>query len=168
MIGLKRDDEALRRFRSEIDPRLEFEAKKFADLLRYWNTKRGRRIMPARVEMDPLELKDHLGRICLIDIEEAPFRLRFRLIGATITAILRRDMTGRYFDDLYSDSLLDELTTIYRQTARDRSPLRFHGRALYPNGRHYRYEALNLPLSDDGVTANVILTAMNFTEIPRS
>ncbi|MHA1599845.1 MAG: PAS domain-containing protein, partial [Alphaproteobacteria bacterium] len=53
-------------------------------LLEYWRGKRGRRAMPSRTDIDPLELEEHLGRLHLLDVI-GPNLFRFRLYGSTVT-----------------------------------------------------------------------------------
>src|SRR5258708_6705187 len=61
----------------------------------YWTEKRGLRRMPARGDVDPLELKAVLPHILLIDVARTPLDFRFRLAGTRTYHIFGVDLTGR-------------------------------------------------------------------------
>lgn len=142
---------------ANLDPTLAFEDASMRALLDYWHVKRGARRMPARRDIDPLEIKPHLGHICLIDVEHAPLRLRYRLIGDKITRAMGRDSTGRYYDEVYPPDVLASFLATFRWLVDQRRPLRSFGRTHYPDRNFYRYEILNMPLSDDDATVNMVL-----------
>ena len=147
---------------ANIDPDLVVDNSELLDLLAYWKEQRGQQLMPSRADMDPLDLPAHLGYLCLIDVEHDPMRLRYRLIGATITETMGRDMTGRYFDEIYEDEILRDSLAAYTWIVEHRAPLRISGHALYSSKSHYLYEILNLPLSDDGETVNMVFGELRF------
>ena len=146
-----------------IDLELRFSDARLGDLLRYWDGKRRGRLMPARQDIDPLELKAHLGRLTFIDIEYDPFRFRYRLIGTTTTETLGRDMTGRYFDEIYPPDVLTDALRAYRWTVENKKPLRLFGNAPYANKSMYEFEIVNLPLSEDGTRVNMVLGELIFS-----
>lgn len=146
-----------------IDPDLRFTDARLVDLLRYWDDKRGGRLMPKRHDIEPLELKSHLGRLNFIDVEYDPFRLRYRLIGTAISETLGRDVTGRYFDEIYPPKILADALTAYAWTAEHKKPLRLFGNADYANKAMYDFEIVNLPLSEDGSRVNMVLGELVFT-----
>lgn len=122
--------------------------------------------MPSRQDFDPVELRDHLGSLILIDVAHAPLRLRYRLIGTQITTLMRRDNTGRYYDEIYQPELLEAIYDSFRWIIDHRAPLRSHGEAFYPDKNFYSYETLNLPLSEDGDTVNMVLGELIFHNLP--
>jgi hypothetical protein len=144
------------------DPELRFVDPRFDELLQYWNNIRGNRLMPARQDIDPLELIPHLTRLHLIDIENDPFRLRYRMIGTSTTETLGRDMTGRYFDEVYPPHILVDALTAYTWMVGNKKPLRQFGNAIYADKEVYDFEILNLPLSSDGVRVNTVLGELIF------
>ncbi len=119
--------------------------------------------MPARQDIEPLDLKSHLGRLHFIDVEYDPFRLRYRLIGTTTTEKLNRDMTGRYFDEIYPPHILSDALAAYHWLTENRKPLRQFGNALYADKSIYEFELINLPLSDDGERVNMVLGELVFS-----
>jgi hypothetical protein len=55
-------------------------------LIAYWFDKRGERLMPARGDIDPVEISWALGRIWLGDYLAEGDRFRYRLAGEKINA----------------------------------------------------------------------------------
>ncbi|PJK30086.1 PAS domain-containing protein [Minwuia thermotolerans] len=145
-----------------MDAELRCEDPALFQLLDYWNDKRGGREMPARADIDPQELRRHLGNLILIDIEHEPTRLRYRLIGTRITGLMGRDSTGKYYDEIYEPELLASIYRSFEWIFANRRPLRTHGEAFYPDRNFYSYETLNLPLSSDGVVIDMVLGGLYF------
>jgi hypothetical protein len=157
---------------SYMDPDLHFANPVLYELLRYWDCKKGFRPIPARCDIEPLDLKRHLGRLQLVDLEYDPFRQRFRLFGTTTASEFGYDLTGRYFDELYPPHQLAKWQSVYTWIANNRKPLRLFGELIidpspigYPiagsssprNTKLANFEVVKLPLSDDGVRVNMVL-----------
>lgn len=148
-----------------LDPDLNCSSPLLTDLLRLWHDARGGRAMPARKDMDPIKLGPALlPHIMLIDVEHEPQpRFRWRLIGTHITTVLDRDMTGRYWDEIYQGKDLATLRLRADWVLQHRAPLRALGHAT-SHGRDFEnLEALHLPLSDDDTTINMIFAASVYT-----
>jgi hypothetical protein len=128
----------------------------------YWQDKRSHRQIPSRKDIDPVELGPHLGNTILIDVENEPLRLRYRLIGTRITEVMGRDSTGKYYDEIYPVELLESIYDSFRWIIDNKAPLRTHGEAFYPDKNFYAYETLNLPLSDDGELVNMVFGGLVF------
>jgi hypothetical protein len=118
--------------------------------------------MPARADFDPLDLRAHLGHLLLVDVERAPLRFRYRLVGTTITEIIKRDVTGRYFEEIYTGRLLVDLIDAFSTVVETRAPLRIYSTTGHPRNDVYVYDCVLLPLSADGESVNMILGEMRF------
>ena len=145
------------------DPSLGFERTELKDLVRIWKALCRDRLMPTRADINPFDLKAHLGDLFLVDVEREPQRFRYRLVGTRITHAVQRDATGKYFDDIYAGKLLEAWTAAHAWVVSERAPLRFFSRTGDPYTRVYAYEGLLLPLSADGETVNIVLGGMLFT-----
>ena len=137
------------------------------ELLALWRSRLGAREMPARADFDATELMRFGGRIALIDVEYAPKRYRFRLIGSRMTEILGRDSTGRYIDDLYQPGFYETAVGSYEAILRDRAPVTAHGDMKAIGKEHIRFESLDLPLSSDGAVIDMILKGTDFQDFQR-
>jgi hypothetical protein len=136
----------------------------------YWLERKGDRRMPARRDIDPLDFPYLLGNIMLFDVIRDPLRFRVRLHGTALVRLSAYELTGK---------LLDELPdTAYRAYAIERCrglvesgepAIVSHDRVL--DGRRRNYEALWLPLAEDGSAVTMLLCALvyeNRRERPRS
>jgi hypothetical protein len=65
----------------------------------YWNERRGQRSMPAREDIDPVDIPAILPHLQLV--EPVNGRFRFRLAGTAIVAAYGAEMTGKYVDDFF-------------------------------------------------------------------
>jgi len=125
----------------------------------YWRARKGDRRFPTRSDIDPLDFGYVLGNVILFDVMRNPLRFRVRVHGTEMVRRAGYDLTGKYLDDLP--------ITDYRRYVRQRceglvrtgDPLIVHhSRAL--DGRTRQYEALWLPLSDDGQNVTMLLAAL--------
>lgn len=149
---------------TEVDPK-RLDHPVLAAVKAYWDEKRGQRLMPSRAEIDPIELKDHLGWILLLDVLDDYRDFRFRLIGTKVTRYFFTDTTGKTVREAFAHfgpTAINGVLAVYRKTARDCIPMRAYGDAGWLGQAFYDFDALYLPLSDDGVTANKILSAFTF------
>jgi len=146
----------------DIDPELHCRDTALLAIHRYWEGKRAGRTFPRRADIDPIELARHLPNIVLIDVEQHPLRLRYRLIGTAITQAMQRDSTGKYYDEIYPEEILGGIYQSFRWMIDHRRPLRTHGEAFYPDRNFYEYEALNLPLATDGEDIDMVLGGLVF------
>jgi len=114
--------------------------------------------MPARADIDPLEMREQLGWLILTEVFSPPLRFRYRLVGSAVTAELGRDSTGKYLDEIYPASIYKDVVSSFSWVVSNRRPLRVVG-DLWSTKRHWLYfESLDLPLSQNGVDVNMILT----------
>jgi hypothetical protein len=142
------------------DPDLRFDHPRLDGFLRYWESKRRDRRLPARADIDPAELKPFLGYIFMLDVVGEPKRFRYRLIGTKIVDHVGRDSTGKFQEEAYSPEQAAENNAMYRWICDNRKPLRNFGAINWVGRDFYKYEIANLPLAADGETVNIILGCM--------
>lgn len=121
--------------------------------------------MPSRADISPIDIKEHLGWLCMLDVLPDFADFRYRLIGTKVTRYFRAESTGKTIGEAFGPfgpGTVKGVLAIHRKVARDRVPLRVHGDAGWLGAAHQNFESLHLPLSDDGVTCNIILSAFLF------
>jgi hypothetical protein len=64
----------------------------------YWKSLNGGEV-PERASLDLTAVKDALPNVLLADIEQAPFRVRYRLVGTRIDEQTGFNLTGRCLDE---------------------------------------------------------------------
>jgi hypothetical protein len=83
--------------RSRVRP--ELSEPRLRALYDYWNHKCRDRSMPARADLDPVEMRPWLGNLALIDVT-ADRGFVYRLYGTAFVDSFGVDMTGRGIDEL--------------------------------------------------------------------
>ncbi|MEQ8816848.1 MAG: PAS domain-containing protein [Thalassobaculum sp.] len=146
----------------DLDPELNCRDATLLAIHRYWLAKRGDRLFPSRADIDPIDLAPHLGNVVLIDVQRSPLRLRYRLIGTAITQAMNRDSTGKYYDEIYPETLLRQIYASFRWMIDHGRPVRTFGEAFYPDKNFYQYETLNLPLAANGRDIDMVLGGLVF------
>jgi hypothetical protein len=138
----------------------------FPSLLAYWKEKRGSRPMPRRADIDPIELREHLGSLLLTELAEPLADSRYRLVGTNIVEASGRDSTNRTIGEIYSEPTRSGLIRIYSILIARAAPHLGWGR--WQVGMDFlAVGTLFLPLSDDGRTVNMVLAKMKFARAPR-
>lgn len=141
-----------------VDPLLQ-------QLFRYWDGKRAGREMPARGDVDPLDLRFILGQLILVDVlPEKPPRFRIRLHGTELARRAGYELTGKMLDELPSTEFRTLAQRSFATTAATRAP--FHSiRDRVLDGKAKRYEALMLPLSRDGDGVDMLLIGLRYDDM---
>ncbi|MEK9968735.1 MAG: PAS domain-containing protein [Ferrovibrio sp.] len=137
---------------SDLDERL-------SGLIGYWAGKRQGRRFPARADFDPLELKTLLGHLLMVDVVRGPddsLRFRYRLFGSEFVFYHGADLTGRWLDEIANAGFRNELLALYRGLVTD-GEMRTLSYDYLVGDRRHRFQAVLLPLSNDGKTVNIVL-----------
>ena len=135
-------------------------------LLRYWTSKRGTAALPARQDIDPLEMGPPLlPSLLLADLLDRGTRVRFRLVGTAVVKRLGFDPTGKFLDDAVKGGFGEQLATLNRLVYCNRTPL-YSEIALHWGGhRRLEIEQLVLPLSQGGPDPAIALIGLTFRSL---
>jgi hypothetical protein len=138
---------------------------RIAQVFEYWRAKAGSRVMPARADLDPVDIPALLPNIMLVDVE-GPDRFRYRLIGTDCAQAHGVDATGRYLDDVITDAPYRSFVIgLYAECVGKRRPIYsetlFGAKAGHGTGREVRVAFM--PLSDDGARVNMVFVAQRVT-----
>ncbi len=144
----------------ELDPTLSFHADELRDLVALWEDQRGAADLPHRDRVSPFDLKSILGWVILVDVEHAPERYRFRLIGSSVTQLLGRDSTGRYLDDVLDPAMYDPFVAAHRYVCAHRRPVRCTGTLIHANKAYIDYESVLMPYAGDDGLVDLCLEGM--------
>ena len=114
--------------------------------------------MPARADIDTLEMGWILGRLTLVEVlPDGGYR--WRLDGTEIVNFFRTNMTGRRLSDFpmseMSKLMADELDAVVTS----RMPKVAH-RVGKIDDRIWEYDILRLPLSDDDEAVAMVLSGL--------
>lgn len=119
-------------------------------LYAYWDSKRAGAPWPPRAAIEPLDLKELLGHLVIVDVVPAPEpgaapRFRYRLFGSTVAHRMGFDMTGKWIDEWPAPEYRDYLNRSYAEVFTAARPFR-RLRRLVKDDRKLDYESLMLPL----------------------
>jgi hypothetical protein len=130
----------------------------------YWKAKAGKRRMPARADIDPVDLVPYLPSIMLVDVHAANTadsslaHYVYRLVGTREVEMRGSDPTGKPVATHCYGGMRDLALQNYDSVVRSRAPV------LDCNDDdvqiHDRYEDLHcvfLPLSSDGENVDMVL-----------
>ena len=141
-----------------FDPRLQrFYA--------YWRERRGARRFPARRDLDPADFTYVLGYVMLMEVHREPLRFRFRLHGSELVRHGGYDMTGKWIEDLHGEENRRALRERCLSLLDTGQPQFVRSQRLL-DGKLMRYEAVWVPLSDDGQTINMLMRALCYRDAP--
>ena len=128
-------------------------------LYQYWLEKKAQRRFPTRSDIDPVDFPYVLGHVILFDVMRDPLRFRVRVHGTEMVAKAGYDLTGKFLDDLPITDYRRYVLARCESLVRDAEPLLVrHDRTL--DGKSWKYEAVWLPLSDDGQHVTMLLAAL--------
>jgi hypothetical protein len=129
----------------------------------YWVTRRGNNAFPARRDIDPLDFPQALGHVVLLDVLYEPLRFRFRLHDTELVRRAGYDMTGKLVDDLPNHANRDTLLERCRSLIENREPVAVIRERLLGK-RVLGYEAVWLPLANDGRTISILMGGIVYRE----
>lgn len=129
----------------------------------YWRAKIKDGRLPARVDIDPLDLAYVLGNMVLVDVERDPWRFRYRLAGSKLTGRLGFDPTGKYVDEHPDPNHRQSIQAVYTEVAATGLP-KAYARDLVVDERVRRYDVLVVPLSGEDGQVGMILALMVFPD----
>jgi hypothetical protein len=140
---------------------------KLRQLYDYWLEKRGDRAMPARADLDPIDIRFVIGDVILVDVvDDKPPRFRIRVHGTNLSELTNFDLTGKMLDEMPVPEFRDLSTRSFRKVVRSAEPLQVLAERVL-DGRLQRYEAIILPLSGDGKQVDRLMVGMIYEPLRR-
>ena len=134
----------------------------------YWLGKCGKRSMPARRDLDPIEIPPALlPGICLVDVVADERRYVYRLVGTGEVEVRGNDPTGESVKDRFFGPSAEDALGCYDRVVSTRAPFLDVTPFTSQSGRYVTLETLFLPLSDDGIHVNKILVFSHSERVAR-
>ncbi len=139
------------------------------ELYAYWLKIHPPDRLPARRDFNPTAVPHLLPSLWMVDVQDKPFRLRYRLVGSNIVAQHGRDVTGLWLDEVFPDVAVNEaFIGGYRQLVADAVPQWRRGKPILRQEKVWELESLRLPLSTDGRRVDIILVGTVFYRLDGS
>ena len=146
----------------------EIQNGKLKQLLKYWTTISPDHRLPARTNIDPIQIPALLPNVMLVDVEQPATRFRFRLVGSAIVKLLGKDCKGSYVDEirLSDEEDLEDILADYLAVLTTSAPICKRRSVMTADNRQFLYERLLLPLASDGTMIDCLLGGVYFEEQP--
>ena len=132
--------------------------------LAYWNVKRRERLMPARADIDPMEIIPILPNVVLLDVLRDPLDFRYRLIGTVIEEHMSEPYTGRRFSELSHQRAPSRIWSCSQCIVRDKQPLCSDIPYVGPKRDFTSIEDVMMPLAADGETVDMIFVVVEYIQ----
>lgn len=123
----------------------------------FWHSKKGTRMLPARADFDPVDMKGYLSGITLIDVVTDARRFVYRLVGTREVAMRDGDPTGKGVAEGFFATTANAALDAYQDVVDRRAPRFERRRFVTPDGRVGNEQSVLLPLSSDGITIDKII-----------
>lgn len=124
-----------------------------------WDDRRGSRPLPARSDFGIEEFLPWAWHIGMFRVEGAVERLVVKLSSSTMIDLNRRDVTGRYLDEIVPEGTAGFIMEPYRLAAKERRAV-FHSLAVEEDGRQSGLSALMLPMAENGIDTDYFAIAL--------
>jgi hypothetical protein len=125
-------------------------------LYAYWDRKRAGRSMPARADIQPVEIAPLMPQAYIVDASDDG-KLSYRLFGTSLVALFGREMTGRPMAEGLPAQAAEEARARYRTVIRDRQPLYHQAQLHEPRNNYTEVERLILPLSPNDIRVDMMI-----------
>jgi hypothetical protein len=147
----------------EIAPRL-------IAFYRYWNGARGGKSMPARSDVDPIDIpKDLLPNLFLVEVVDGGRRFKFRLAGTESTIASGRPMTGFHVDEVTPNRAYAEyVSNLYRRVMARKRPVLSVSNFGQPKQEHRVTQRIMCPLSPDEDAVTMVISCQIFDVPPHN
>lgn len=144
-----------------IDPLLAFQDARLREMFAYWEGKRGGRPFPARADVSPADIVNHLPSVFLIDVTPPALALadfRVRLMGTALNDLFGRDFTGRSLTGEMPEKSAAALAKVFGIVCQLRRPLRLHGAAVFARAQPLTaVEAALMPLTTGSGSVGMVM-----------
>ena len=145
----------------------QIESPRIRQLFEYWQSKCRDGRLPRRADIDPTEIPQLMPNILIVDIEQDPFRVRYRLVGTQIVEATGFEFTGRYLDDIVLPDDEGPFLESYRLASASKAPVLARMKWQLDDDTVGEYDVCFLPLSDDGETVNKVFAMECYENIQR-
>jgi hypothetical protein len=131
-----------------------------AAALRYWRSKSGASSIPSRSQIDPLEMRQFLSKVLMIDVE-SEHEFTYRLCGTHVAGINGKDLTGQRASEVNLGASSPQFIETYQRAIHGREPILFTGDLWWQDRQWVGFEQIILPLSTDGATIDKLMCVID-------
>jgi hypothetical protein len=130
-----------------------------------WQKRQRGSLLPGRSEFDVVDFKYILGRLNLVQVHQDPLRFRYRVHGTECARLLGYDMTGKFVDQYPDPVYSTRVRRNFSSVVESPQPRCDLGKREVVDGRIIHFEALILPLAEDGETVDMLMVALSLPQL---
>ena len=130
-----------------------------------WWTDHGRNDPPDRSDFNPHDFKDLLPNILITDVEETPFRIRYRLAGTRIIDATGFNIVGCYLDELLPTEPEAPWQELYYASYRTRRPVIGTSTCTTTSGDPFTHEYGLFPIRKGGASIAQFLAIEDYRDL---
>lgn len=151
---------------TQLDKEGQYDHPKVQRLYDYWKFKSKGAKLPARRDIDPVDIPDLLSCMVLMDVlrEEQQMRFRIRLAGTIFCEVHHRDITGEWVDEMIGREAGRDVTQNHEIVVKTKRPHFWRNHLHMEGRRHIGYQRLFCPLASDGETVDTLIGYFAFDE----
>ncbi len=135
-------------------------------LFDYWRSKFRAGRLPARKDIDPIDIPNLLPWLSLIETDwssDAP-RFRIRLVGSGVVDRFGRDATGLWFEDAYDEEVCAQQVAMYTQIVTTAWPSLSRPTPPIRDREHIVSNRLIVPLTGGGDRVEQMMSLIIFDD----
>lgn len=142
-------------------------ARQLRDIYDYWVSISPAGGLPARKDLDPLDIPKLLPFIYMLDVHYDPLRYKVRLVGTGIIRKTGRESTGEWFDKVVPNFERSKAKTHLDTCVERAAPVfRRDEFQLDATNKKVIAERLYLPFANDSKTPDMLLNYAHYTDMP--
>jgi hypothetical protein len=145
-----------------MEPPFDIPEPRLRSLYDYWHSKMHGHDLPARADIDPLEMKQWLGNLMLIEFHGDVADYQIRLDGTNLEHYYGTRRTGFGVEKLTNDDERRLLMEQYAAVLDRKSPAYYEADFTNSDGVYSRQAKLILPLSADKQRVDMVLVGIYF------
>jgi hypothetical protein len=132
---------------------------RIAELYRYWLSIRPKPgLLPGRKQLSPAAIPRLLRWIWLVDVQRAPLRFKYRLVGTEHVEAAKFDPTGLWYDEVHPRFALSSAYPQFTAVAENAAIAFYRGPPVYVIDAKFKIiERLILPMATDGRNIDMLL-----------
>ena len=146
----------------DANPPFDIHEPRLRSLYGYWQAKKHGDDLPARADIDPLEMKEWLGNLMLIEFHGDVSDYQIRLDGTNLEHYYGAPRTGGGVETLTSMEERKLLLTQYKTVLDEKCPAYYEAEFTNSDGVFSRQAKLILPLSADKQRVDMVLVGIYF------
>jgi len=132
------------------------------ELTTFWEERCVDGRLPARRDFPPEDLARWIGYVSLVDVDRERQDFRWRLIGTRIAKQMGRDVSGKYFAEIYGAAVLEGYQDAYMTAVNSRTPAYFRGDLEFVDRGFRHFRSVHLPLAKNGQDVDMLLLLLDF------